>query len=343
MFRQDRTNPSTAVSNWKSRTHTPKGWPSTAISTWLNGGLFSAGAGGSVAGYIPGGYSGSMVSTVDKWAFPSDTRTTTTALPAGKSAAACFADSGVAGYHVGGYNTSWGRTNSTYKMAFPADTWSTGTSYVAATNYNMGNQNSGVAGYSSGAQVTGGAFASNTIYRLGFPGDSWSTLSATLSHTYNGNGGPMNNNGVACYQAGGQYKSGGSTFTANQVQKLLVPSESATTTTVLSASNAYKGGCSNNAVAGYNFGGQSSGDVVEKYAFPSDSRSTVTATVSDAYGPGGFSDSGVAGYSAGGYMNSGSQTSTVYKIDFSSDSISTTNAMSNAVTYIAGFSDQGVL
>ena len=40
MFRQDRTNPSTAVSNWKGRTHTPKAWASTAVSTWLNGGLF---------------------------------------------------------------------------------------------------------------------------------------------------------------------------------------------------------------------------------------------------------------------------------------------------------------
>ena len=42
MFRQDRTNPSTAVSNWKGRKDTARGWPSTAVSTWLNGGLFGA-------------------------------------------------------------------------------------------------------------------------------------------------------------------------------------------------------------------------------------------------------------------------------------------------------------
>jgi hypothetical protein len=42
MFRQDRTNPSTAISNWRGRHDTPKGWPSTAVSTWLNGGLFGA-------------------------------------------------------------------------------------------------------------------------------------------------------------------------------------------------------------------------------------------------------------------------------------------------------------
>ena len=42
MFRQDRTNPSTAVSNWRGRHESSKGWPSTAVSTWLNGGLFGA-------------------------------------------------------------------------------------------------------------------------------------------------------------------------------------------------------------------------------------------------------------------------------------------------------------
>ena len=44
MFRQDRTNPSTAVSTWKARKDLPRANPSTAISAWMNGGL----AGGSV-------------------------------------------------------------------------------------------------------------------------------------------------------------------------------------------------------------------------------------------------------------------------------------------------------
>ena len=39
-FNQYRTNPGQAVSNFKGRTDTPKAWPSTAVSTWLNGGLF---------------------------------------------------------------------------------------------------------------------------------------------------------------------------------------------------------------------------------------------------------------------------------------------------------------
>ena len=47
-FNQYRTNPGQAVSNFKGRTDTPKAWPGTAVSTWLNGGLF----GGSSPGWI---------------------------------------------------------------------------------------------------------------------------------------------------------------------------------------------------------------------------------------------------------------------------------------------------
>ena len=42
-FNQYRTNPSQAVSSFKGRTDTPKAWPSTAVSTWTNGGLFGGG------------------------------------------------------------------------------------------------------------------------------------------------------------------------------------------------------------------------------------------------------------------------------------------------------------
>ena len=312
----------------------------------LDHGIFAssgAGAGGGVAGYIPGLFNGGFSTTVDKWAFPSDTRTTTNSLPAAGMSGGQFADSGVSGYKVGGYDSSWNRTQTTYKMTMPSDTWSTITNVAAVVAYNVGNANSGVAGYSSGGQVTGGTFASAAIHKLTFPSDSWSTLTAALSFEYNQYGGPMDNKGVACYIAGGQYKSGGSNFVTHIVQKLLVPSDSHTTTTVLSATNSYKGGCSNNAVAGYVFGGQSSGDVINKYAFPSDTRSTLTATVSDAYAIGGFSNSGVAGYAAGGVINSGSGTSTVYKIDFTTDASSTTNAISTSSYYTPGFSDQGVL
>ena len=43
-FNQYRTNPGQAVSSFKGRTDTPKAWPSTAVSTWTNGGLFGGGS-----------------------------------------------------------------------------------------------------------------------------------------------------------------------------------------------------------------------------------------------------------------------------------------------------------
>lgn len=48
-FNQYRTNPGQAVSNFKGRTDTPKAWPSTAVSTWLNGGLFDGSSPGWIA------------------------------------------------------------------------------------------------------------------------------------------------------------------------------------------------------------------------------------------------------------------------------------------------------
>ena len=55
MFRQDRTNPSTAVSTWKARKDLPRANPSTAVSAWMNGGLaggpFVASGGDSIVTY----------------------------------------------------------------------------------------------------------------------------------------------------------------------------------------------------------------------------------------------------------------------------------------------------
>ncbi len=39
---QFRTNPSQYASNFRGRSSTSKGWPSTAVSTWTNGGLFGS-------------------------------------------------------------------------------------------------------------------------------------------------------------------------------------------------------------------------------------------------------------------------------------------------------------
>lgn len=98
MFKQDRTNPSTAVSNWKGRTHTPKAWPSTAISTWLNGGLFSAG-GAVPAG--PKGYTGAgtgLTTTFDRIVFATDVFTNVEFDSNAWGSSGGISDNSVAGY-----------------------------------------------------------------------------------------------------------------------------------------------------------------------------------------------------------------------------------------------------
>jgi len=52
VFRQDRANPSTAVSTWKGRKDLPKANPSTAVSAWMNGGLAGGGAFNAYGGVI---------------------------------------------------------------------------------------------------------------------------------------------------------------------------------------------------------------------------------------------------------------------------------------------------
>jgi hypothetical protein len=74
--------------------------------------LSAAGAGASaglgVAGYFAGGQNagGASVTTQNKFAFPSETQSTTTALSSARQYLAGFADSSVAGYFAGGITTT---------------------------------------------------------------------------------------------------------------------------------------------------------------------------------------------------------------------------------------------
>jgi hypothetical protein len=76
-----------------------------------------------VAGYISGGdTSGGTVTTIDKVAFPADTRSTlATGLPAALQYVGAVSDTGVAGYIGGGQG---GNANRIQKYSFPSDVYS---------------------------------------------------------------------------------------------------------------------------------------------------------------------------------------------------------------------------
>ena len=89
--------------------------------------LAASGAGGiqpGVAGYSAGGSTGAYVSTVDKFAFPSDSRTTLgTGLSSGRNRIAGMSNSRVAGYAAGG--TTGSNVATVDKFAFPGDSRTT--------------------------------------------------------------------------------------------------------------------------------------------------------------------------------------------------------------------------
>jgi len=279
----------------------------------------AAGAAG-VAGYVAGGLEPSRVSTVDKFSFSDDSRTTlATGLSDGRHEAAGFSNPAVAGYVAGGYTdtSAPSEVDSIEKFAFPADTRTTlGTGLSASTQAATGFENNAVAGY-----VAGGT-SRTAVDKFAYPSDSRTTLSATLSSGRNDAGG-FSNPAVAGYVAGGR-DSGDSAV----VDKFAFPADTQSTlATGLSTGRRDLVGFSHNAVAGYAAGGATSipsskYSTVDKFAFPSDSRTTLATGLSGARSDSAaFDNSTVAGYVAGGLE--ASLVATVDKFAFPSDTRST--------------------
>jgi hypothetical protein len=127
-----------------------------------------------VAGYLAGGLDSTYniwYNTVDKFAFPADTRTTvssglqtTLALPGG------CANSGTAGYYFYGQTAPGNNTSAFNKFTFPADTLSANFNYFSTASQAVGCvANKGVAAYTS----------NNT--KISFPSDTLSNLTTTGS------------------------------------------------------------------------------------------------------------------------------------------------------------------
>jgi hypothetical protein len=92
-----------------------------------------------VAAYFAGGLTtgNGILSAVDKFAFPADTRSTLgTGLSSARYALAGMANSGVAGYFGGGFNGSAGETT-VEKYAFPSDTKTSVSGGLSSTRYTV--------------------------------------------------------------------------------------------------------------------------------------------------------------------------------------------------------------
>jgi hypothetical protein len=99
-----------------------------------------------VAGYLGGGNdAGTFYDTVDKFAFPSDTRTTLgTGLSAVRFGLSAAAKTNVAGYFAGGLTTGSAAVNTVDKFVFPSETRTTlGTGISSARSGLSGMANEG--------------------------------------------------------------------------------------------------------------------------------------------------------------------------------------------------------
>ena len=343
MFRQDRTNPSTAVSSWKGRHDTSKAWPSTLVSSWLNGGLFGGAGGG--AGYVAGAYTTGL--QIDKFAFPTDVRDTLSAtLTVAHSGGAGHSNSGVAGYVAAGLGTG-GSTAITAQdqLLYATDSISV-TTICSSTNgapyFCAGASNSGVAGY-----VTNGAPDYTETVKFNYP-------TMTLSGILNvfPSPGPYiisacSNEPTAYYVMGGNVYSGGWS-TIDTVQKLTYASDTAAAiTATLGATRNSTTGMSDVGVAGYAAGGHVTSysadlDTCDKLAYATESISYTTVLTADRAEMAGFANSGTAGYFAGG--NGAVHKSTVIKYTFPSDTVADLGTgLSVAARAAQGFANESSL
>jgi hypothetical protein len=309
--------------------------------------LSAAGAGPlvrvSVAGYVAGGSTGSQSATVDKFLFPSESRSTLgTGLSAATTSLVGLSNSNVAGYTAGGYTT--GYVSTINKFAFPSDTRSSFSGLSIARSDITGWSNSGVAGYAAGGED--GTIRA-TVDKITFPGDAVTTLGTGLSlGAFAGRG--WANQGVAGYVALGSTTSG----VLPTVDKFAMPAETRSTlATGLNANLRYGAGAfANNTVAGYFTGGATTGGgfngvtTVHKFTFPADTRSILGTGLSAATqngNSGNLQDTAVAGYQAGG-NTSGGNVDTVNKFAFPSDTRSTLGTgLSSSRSGSSAFSNEG--
>tara|TARA_R110002051_G_scaffold6061_1_gene29851 strand:+ start:229 stop:1194 length:966 start_codon:yes stop_codon:yes gene_type:complete len=141
------------------------------------------------AGYIGAGYSWSggytFYTTVNKYAFPSDSHSTLgTGLPTSQLFnPGGMADSGTAGYTLGGGASAAGESTVVSKFAFPGDTRSTlGTGLSVVSRYGCAMADSGVAGY----MALGNSYSIGQLSELdkfAFPSDSRSALTMVVDRS----------------------------------------------------------------------------------------------------------------------------------------------------------------
>lgn len=304
------------------------------------------------AGYFAGGNNGSTIlSTIDKITYSTDTRTTLTSrLSQVGYDGVGFENSGTAGYFTAtasAFGSNNSVTTSISKIVFGVDSISVLSNTLSTQRLQTtAVSNSGTAGYIGGgfyaiSDIVGSPISS--VDKVNFSSDSVSTLSMGFDSWV----GPqsMSNNAVAGYSIGNWLRDN-SDF--NEIIKLNFSNDTVSSlSTLFQVSRQLNAAASNSGNAGYLAGGQYNGtniSSIEKLSFSSESSSLLTINLSSTiYDISGASNSGTAGYFSGGFSGT-TVVSSIQKILFSNDSISTLGInLSAKRTAHSSASNSGVL
>ena len=325
MFRQDRANPGTRVSQWRGRHDTAKGWSGSRVSTWLNGGLFGAPA--PYAAYMFGGNAASTnYDGIDKLDFATETKSTLVAVIATASTAAASAsNNGTAGYTWGG---SYGATriDETNKLDFATETISAATVLAEDRNYQGGLANSPTNAYLAGGVTASGSQSSVQVWT--FSSDTWAADATSLSGANNGMA-SMSNNGSYGYWAGGS--PGGDRIDRTDFSDGTLSTIVAT----LGTGGFLIGGASNSGTAGYAYGGYHlNWDENNKLTYSGETVSTLALAASfQRYGTAGASNSGTAAYWFCGLTTAHANSNTILTTAYATDTTSLVTTGSNSLGY----------
>jgi len=274
-------------------------------------------------GYAFGGTAASASTTVDKFTFPSFTRSTLgTGLSVANGFTGAHANSGVAGYCQGGTPTN----TMSNKFVFATDSrssiaWLNPRGYDAA-----GCANSGTAGYIGGGIDP--PTRSDSASKITYATDAVSNVASVLA-TGTSSLGAFANSGTAGYWSGGWT---GSAATATN--KLTFATDTSAASTALATGRSGCKGMANSGTAGYIAGGHdgSYSTEVNKWLFATDARSTTTALSVAHHGGMAFADSGTAGYVGGGVSAGPTYQPSIDKYAFPSDTRSAAaSSMSTSV------------
>lgn len=246
------------------------------------------------SGYVT--FGGSNI--VNKIAYVTDTRSTTSSMPSTLARCYGFANSGQNGYVMGGNQTS------IWRHAYSNDTITaiSGTFPRSSNERAAASSNNGVAGYIlGGGDNDGSCGSSDVIVKLTFSSEAISTLSATLSAKKRTAAG-LANSGVASYCIGGYNNCGLGVGTTTDKLSHSTETRSVISATVPSLLLAIScGAASNNGVAGYiaagedGFGGTGAKNQVGKLNFSNDTFSVLSAgtwsSATASQGKSGFANS----------------------------------------------------